>query len=75
MSKAVPSRVLLHHQRAFSTSLPVRRVVASNPVKAEEVKVYLPAPMSFFSTILMVFKSWSSGKYPLIEHEYDAIVV
>lgn len=57
MSKAVPSRALLHHQRAFSTSLPVRRVVASNPVKAEEVK------------------SWSSGKYPLIEHEYDAIVV
>lgn len=57
MSKAVPSRALLHPQRAFSTSLPVRRVVASNPVKAEEVK------------------SWSSGKYPLIEHEYDAIVV
>ncbi|KAG2061710.1 minor succinate dehydrogenase isozyme, Sdh1p [Suillus hirtellus] len=57
VSKAVPSRALLHHQRAFSTSLPVRRVVASNPVKAEEVK------------------SWSSGKYPLIEHEYDAIVV
>lgn len=57
MSKAVPSRALLCSQRAFSTSLPVRRVVASNPVKAEEVK------------------SWSSGKYPLIEHEYDAIVV
>jgi succinate dehydrogenase (ubiquinone) flavoprotein subunit len=57
VSKAVPSRALLHPQRAFSTSLPVRRVVASNPVKAEEVK------------------SWSSGKYPLIEHEYDAIVV
>ncbi|KAG1827004.1 minor succinate dehydrogenase isozyme, Sdh1p [Suillus subaureus] len=57
VSKAVPSRALLCSQRAFSTSLPVRRVVASNPVKAEEVK------------------SWSSGKYPLIEHEYDAIVV
>ncbi|KAG2147100.1 succinate dehydrogenase [Suillus cothurnatus] len=57
VSKAVPSRALLRPQRAFSTSLPVRRVVASNPVKAEEVK------------------SWSSGKYPLIEHEYDAIVV
>ncbi|KAG0705874.1 succinate dehydrogenase [Suillus ampliporus] len=53
VSKALPSRA----QRAFSTSLPVRRVVATNPVKAEEVK------------------SWSSGKYPLIEHEYDAIVV
>jgi hypothetical protein len=48
VSKAVPSRALLRPQRAFSTSLPVRRVVASNPVKAEEVKVYLPAPMSFF---------------------------
>ncbi|KAG2078032.1 minor succinate dehydrogenase isozyme, Sdh1p [Suillus decipiens] len=57
VSKAVPSWALLHPQRSFSTSLPVRRVVASNPVKAEEVK------------------SWSSGKYPLIEHEYDAIVV
>ncbi|KAG1782767.1 succinate dehydrogenase [Suillus placidus] len=57
VSKAVPSRALLHHQRAFSTSLPVRRVVASNQIKAEEVK------------------SWSSGKYPLIEHEYDAVVV
>jgi len=43
--------------RAFHSSTPARRVVATNPVKAEEVK------------------SWSSGKYPLIEHEYDAIVV
>ncbi|KAI0059092.1 succinate dehydrogenase [Artomyces pyxidatus] len=43
--------------RAFHSSAPARRVVATNPVKAEEVS------------------SWSSGKYPLIEHEYDAIVV
>ncbi|KAH9038905.1 succinate dehydrogenase [Lactarius pseudohatsudake] len=43
--------------RALHSSAPARRVVATNPVKAEEVK------------------SWSSGKYPLIEHEYDAIVV
>ncbi|KAI0003406.1 succinate dehydrogenase [Russula compacta] len=43
--------------RTFHSSAPARRVVATNPVKAQEVK------------------SWSSGKYPLIEHEYDAIVV
>ncbi|KAG1752878.1 succinate dehydrogenase [Suillus lakei] len=55
--KAVPCRALLGPQRVFSTSLPVRRVVATNPIKAEEVQ------------------SWSSGKYPLIEHEYDAIVI
>ncbi|KAG1756434.1 succinate dehydrogenase [Suillus paluster] len=57
VSKAVPSSALLRPRRAFSNSLPVRRVIGTNPVKAEEVK------------------SWSSGKYPLIEHEYDAIVV
>ncbi|KAF9246228.1 succinate dehydrogenase [Melanogaster broomeanus] len=57
LAKAVPSRTLLHPQRSFSTSRPARKLVATNPVKAEEVK------------------SWSSGKYPLIEHEYDAIVV
>ncbi|KIP04793.1 hypothetical protein PHLGIDRAFT_109109 [Phlebiopsis gigantea 11061_1 CR5-6] len=44
-------------QRSFSSSAAVRRVVATNPVKAQEVP------------------SWDSGKYPLIEHEYDAIVV
>ncbi|KAG2043378.1 succinate dehydrogenase [Suillus americanus] len=53
----VPSRALLCPQRGFSTSLPVKRIVATNPIKAEHVK------------------SWSSGKYPLIEHEYEAIVV
>ncbi|KAH9915808.1 succinate dehydrogenase [Epithele typhae] len=41
--------------RSFSSSAPARRVVATNPVKAQEVQ--------------------SFGKYPLIEHEYDAIVV
>ncbi|KAI0279809.1 succinate dehydrogenase [Russula aff. rugulosa BPL654] len=45
------------HGRTFHSSGPVRRVAATNPVKAQEVN------------------SWSSGKYPLIEHEYDAIVV
>ncbi|KAG2135496.1 succinate dehydrogenase [Suillus clintonianus] len=60
VSKAVPSRALLRPQRVFSTSLPVRRAAATNPIKAEpEARV----------------KSWSSCKYPLIEHEYDAIVV
>ncbi|KAG2366319.1 succinate dehydrogenase [Suillus spraguei] len=48
---------VLHSQRGFSTSLSVKRIVATNPIKTEDVK------------------SWSSGKYPLIEHEYDAIVV
>ncbi|KIJ68962.1 hypothetical protein HYDPIDRAFT_105505 [Hydnomerulius pinastri MD-312] len=57
LAKAAPSRALLRPQRAFSTTLPARKVAATNPLKAEEVK------------------SWSSGKYPLIEHEYDAIVV
>ncbi|KAF8212317.1 succinate dehydrogenase [Mycena galopus ATCC 62051] len=47
----------LQQARSFQSSAPARKVVATNPVKAEEVK------------------SWASGKYPLIEHEYDAIVV
>ncbi|KAK7443576.1 succinate dehydrogenase flavoprotein subunit [Stygiomarasmius scandens] len=54
--KALP-RAILRNPRALHSSAPLHRVVATNPVKAEEVK------------------SWSSGKYPLIEHEYDAIVV
>ncbi|KAI9056934.1 succinate dehydrogenase [Trametes sanguinea] len=48
-------RALRASQRSFSSSAPARRVVATNPVKAQEVQ------------------GW--GKYPLIEHEYDAIVV
>jgi len=43
VSRTVLPRALQRPQRAFSTSLPVRRVVATNPVKAEEVKVYLPS--------------------------------
>ncbi|KAL0946978.1 hypothetical protein HGRIS_013128 [Hohenbuehelia grisea] len=57
MFKKSLARTLVRSQRSFSSSAPAQRVVATNPVKAEEVK------------------SWSSGKYPLIEHEYDAIVV
>ncbi|KAL4253942.1 putative succinate dehydrogenase [ubiquinone] flavoprotein subunit, mitochondrial [Abortiporus biennis] len=56
LRKTLP-KALRPVQRSFSTTAPARRVVATNPVKAEEVQ------------------SWSSGKYPLIEHEYDAIVV
>ncbi|KAJ6548239.1 succinate dehydrogenase [Mycena vulgaris] len=46
--------------RSFRSSAPARKVVATNPVKAGELKLR---------------GSWASGKYPLIEHEYDAIVV
>ncbi|KAF7338359.1 Succinate dehydrogenase [ubiquinone] flavoprotein subunit, mitochondrial [Mycena venus] len=53
--KGLPRTLL--QARSFQSSAPARKVVATNPVKAEEVK------------------SWASGKYPLIEHEYDAIVV
>ncbi|KAJ7769802.1 FAD binding domain-containing protein [Mycena metata] len=53
--KGLP-RILLR-ARSFQSSASARKVVATNPVKAEEVK------------------SWASGKYPLIEHEYDALVV
>ncbi|KAK0228475.1 FAD binding domain-containing protein [Armillaria fumosa] len=51
------TKSFLRSQRSFHSSAAARKVVATNPVKAEEVK------------------SWSSGNYPLIEHEYDAIVV
>lgn len=51
------TRSFLRSQRSFHSSAVARKVVATKPVKAEEVK------------------SWSSGNYPLIEHEYDAIVV
>ncbi|KAH9857618.1 succinate dehydrogenase [Lenzites betulinus] len=52
--KSLP-RALRATQRSFHSSAPARKVVATNPVKAQEVQ------------------GW--GKYPLIEHEYDAIVV
>ncbi|KAH7910660.1 succinate dehydrogenase [Hygrophoropsis aurantiaca] len=57
VAKVATPKALLRSQRTFSTSSPVRRVVATNPVKAQEVD------------------AWSSGKYPLIEHEYDTVVV
>ncbi|KAL5511897.1 SDH1 [Sanghuangporus vaninii] len=51
----VPKR---SQQRAFHSSPAARRVVATNPVKAQEV------------TSLA-----AQGKYPIFDHEYDAVVV
>lgn len=42
LAKVVPPRALLQHQRSFSTTLPARKVAATNPVKAQEVKVLSP---------------------------------
>lgn len=39
--KSLP-RALRATQRSFSSSAPARRVVATNPVKAQEVQVRLP---------------------------------
>ncbi|KAI6150322.1 succinate dehydrogenase [Pisolithus tinctorius] len=55
LPRTAPSRARWGLQRSFATTLPARKVVSTNPVKAQQVK--------------------SSAKYPLIEHEYDAIVV
>lgn len=57
--KALPRALLrsARSARSFHPSPPANKLIASNPVKAEQVQ------------------SWSSGKYPLIEHEYDAVVV
>ncbi|KDQ59570.1 hypothetical protein JAAARDRAFT_174980 [Jaapia argillacea MUCL 33604] len=52
--RTVP-RALQRSQKAFHSSAVARKIVATNPVRAQEVK--------------------SAGKYPIIEHEYDAIVV
>ncbi|KAJ2930797.1 hypothetical protein H1R20_g6287, partial [Candolleomyces eurysporus] len=67
-------RALLPSSRAFHASSRVSRVVATQPVKAQEVKVgperlLLPTRRSAYQ------QSWASGDYPLIEHEYDAVVV
>jgi succinate dehydrogenase (ubiquinone) flavoprotein subunit len=67
VSRAVLPRALRHPQRAFSTSLPVRRLVATNSVKAE-VNVYLPC-LFFFRypnvssfLIVLVFRKISSHR-------------
>ncbi|OCB89679.1 succinate dehydrogenase [Sanghuangporus baumii] len=51
----VPKR---SQQRAFHSSPAARRVVATNPVKAQEIT-----------------SSAAQGKYPIFDHEYDAVVV
>lgn len=71
--KALP-RVISRSRRSLHSSLPAQKVVSTNPVKAQEV----PVTFILFSKCIWaesVLQSWTSGKYPLIEHEYDAIVV
>ncbi|KAL5533370.1 SDH1 [Sanghuangporus sanghuang] len=51
----VPKR---SQQRAFHSSPAACRVVATNPVKAQEIT-----------------SSAAQGKYPIFDHEYDAVVV
>ncbi|KAI1105271.1 succinate flavoprotein subunit [Jackrogersella minutella] len=43
--------------RAFSSTRPVSRIIANNPLRAKEAPVHV------------------SSKYPVIDHEYDALVV
>ena len=63
-------------QRPFHSSAPARRVVATSPVKAQEVHVRAPLPASpRVRPLTAPPRPQSFGKYPLIEHEYDAIVV
>ncbi|RYP49782.1 hypothetical protein DL768_004569 [Monosporascus sp. mg162] len=45
------------HARAFSSTRPVSRIIANNPLRAKEASPHI------------------SNKYPVIDHEYDAIVV
>ena len=70
--KALP-RALPRSSRAFHPWPSVAKLVATKPAKTEEVKVGKPLqPMTRFSPFQ---QCWSSGKYPLIEHEFDAVVV
>lgn len=76
MLRKTLARVAARPTRAFSSSATARRVVATNPVKAEEVKVSITHMSSEHTrSYAACAQNWSSGKYPLIEHEYDAIVV
>ncbi|KAH8833829.1 succinate dehydrogenase [Flagelloscypha sp. PMI_526] len=60
LRKVLSSRLGAHSRRSFHSSRAVQRIISpSGSLKAQEVDS----------------SSWSSGKYPLIEHEYDAIVV
>ncbi|KAI0141034.1 succinate flavoprotein subunit [Hypoxylon sp. NC0597] len=51
------SRAARCQARAFSSTRPVSRIIANNPLRAKEAPVHV------------------SNKYPVIDHEYDAIVV
>ncbi|KAI1082808.1 succinate flavoprotein subunit [Whalleya microplaca] len=51
------SRAAKYQSRSFSSTRPVSRVIANNPLRAKEAPIHV------------------SSKYPVIDHEYDAIVV
>ncbi|KAI1823594.1 succinate flavoprotein subunit [Xylaria intraflava] len=51
------SRVARCPTRAFSSTRPVSRIIANNPLRAKEAPIHV------------------SNKYPVIDHEYDALVV
>ncbi|KAI1415964.1 succinate flavoprotein subunit [Hypoxylon sp. FL1857] len=51
------SRAARCQARTFSSTRPVSRIIANNPLRAKEAPVHV------------------SNKYPVIDHEYDAIVV
>ncbi|KAI0383861.1 succinate dehydrogenase flavoprotein subunit [Hypomontagnella monticulosa] len=51
------SRAARCQARTFSSTRPVSRIIANNPLRAKEAPVHV------------------SSKYPVIDHEYDAIVV
>ncbi|KAI1459037.1 succinate flavoprotein subunit [Annulohypoxylon moriforme] len=51
------SRAAKCQARTFSSTRPVSRIIANNPLRAKEAPIHV------------------SNKYPVIDHEYDAIVV
>lgn len=67
LANVAPSRTLLHPRRSFSTTLPARKVAATNPVKAQEVKVLPPhhvldSPHRPYPTLVLVFRKVSSHR-------------
>lgn len=78
LRKTLPG-VLRSPKRNFSSSAPSRLVVGTRSTRAQTVKVWsillhIVHRREHLSSCLVV-QSWESGKYPLIEHEYDAIVM
>ncbi|KAI2628944.1 succinate flavoprotein subunit [Xylaria nigripes] len=51
------SRAIRCPTRAFSSTRPVSRIFANNPLRAKEAPIHV------------------SNKYPVVDHEYDALVV